>query len=243
MCLLAMLYRAVDGAPLLVAANREEAYARGGTPPALWAEPRAVVAGVDPKAGGTWLGVNAHGLLVAVTNRKLSHPPERPRSRGLLVRDLLATPDALAAADHAARELSAGRYAGCNLVLADSRRALVILAGDWLRVRLLPPGAHAVTTHDLNDPNDPRGLFAREWLSRRPYADADAALADLRALCARSAEPAIVAHGPEGGTVSGCLLDLRESLAASRLWAADGPPDRTPYVERSELLRELTGQP
>src|SRR5437763_506886 len=103
MCLLAMLYRAVDGAPLLVAANREEAYARGGTPPALWAEPRAVVAGVDPQAGGTWLGVNAHGLLVAVTNRRLSHPPERPRSRGLLVRDLLAAPDALAAADPADR--------------------------------------------------------------------------------------------------------------------------------------------
>src|SRR5438105_10925965 len=103
MCLLAVMYRVLDGAPLVIAANREEAFARGGSPPELWADPRAVVAGTDPVAGGTWLGVNAHGVLVAVTNRRRTQIPSAPRSRGLLVRNLLAAPTALVASEWAVR--------------------------------------------------------------------------------------------------------------------------------------------
>src|SRR5215831_17108423 len=91
MCLLALFFRAVEDAPVVVGANREEFYARGGEPPQLLDGPVQAVAGVDPQGGGTWLGVNAHGVLVAVTNRARSQPPPRPRSRGLLVRDLLTS--------------------------------------------------------------------------------------------------------------------------------------------------------
>src|SRR5207253_2764050 len=35
MCLLALFYRVVEDAPLVVGANREEAYARGGEPPRI----------------------------------------------------------------------------------------------------------------------------------------------------------------------------------------------------------------
>src|SRR3954447_20357315 len=93
MCLLALFYRAVGDAPVVVGANREEFYARGGLPPRLLGGRPAVLAGLDPAAGGTWLGVNEHGLLVALTNRPKSAVPPRPRSRGLLVRDLLRGPD------------------------------------------------------------------------------------------------------------------------------------------------------
>src|SRR5918912_1275394 len=77
MCLLALLYRVASDAPVVVGANREEFYARGGDPPQVLGG--AAVAGVDPLAGGTWLGVNAHGLLVAVTNRRKSSVPQRLR--------------------------------------------------------------------------------------------------------------------------------------------------------------------
>src|SRR5438094_573074 len=105
MCLLALFYRVAEDAPVVVGANREEFYARGGEPPSLHAGPLPFVAGVDPVAGGTWLGVNARGVLVAVTNRRRSETPPNPRSRGLLVRQLLALPTAKEAADVAAREL------------------------------------------------------------------------------------------------------------------------------------------
>jgi uncharacterized protein with NRDE domain len=99
MCLLALLFRVVEDAPLVVGANREEFYARGGEPPRILDGPVRAVAGVDPTAGGSWFGVNEHGVLVALTNRIKSNPPAQPRSRGLLVRDLLACASANVAAN------------------------------------------------------------------------------------------------------------------------------------------------
>src|SRR5262249_24728326 len=119
MCLLALFFRAVEDAPVVVGANREEMYARGGEPPRILEGPCPALAGVDPIAGGTWLGVNAHGVIVAVTNRVKTTLPHQPRSRGLLTRELLACPTAAAAADMASRELGKNLYAGCNLVCAD----------------------------------------------------------------------------------------------------------------------------
>src|SRR5262245_52517111 len=105
MCLLALFYRAVEDAPVVVGANREEASSRRGAPPRLLDGPPRAVAGIDPAAGGTWLGVNAHGVLVALTNRLKSELPPKPRSRGLLARELLACRTAAEAADRAARAL------------------------------------------------------------------------------------------------------------------------------------------
>src|SRR5436309_9198000 len=101
MCLIALFFRVVEDAPLIVGANREEFYARGGESPRLLDGPVRAVAGLDPAAGGTWLGLNEHGVLVAVTNRARSRPPERPRSRGLLARDLLGCSSATAAVEKA----------------------------------------------------------------------------------------------------------------------------------------------
>src|SRR5437879_10092887 len=120
MCLIALFFRAVEDAPLVVGANREEFYARGGSPPRLLDGPARAVAGLDPVGGGTWLGLNAHGVLVAVTNRAKSRPPERPRSRGLLARDLLGCATAAAAVEMAQRALDKEDYAGCNVVCADA---------------------------------------------------------------------------------------------------------------------------
>src|SRR5262245_11487824 len=125
MCLLAILFRAVEGCPVLVAANREEYYERQGTPPELWGDKMPIVAGRDPRAGGTWLGVNQRGVLVAVTNR--ASPAARPelRSRGLLCRELLACPTARKAHEQALTELDQHAYAGCNLLAIDADGAYV----------------------------------------------------------------------------------------------------------------------
>src|SRR5438270_6909928 len=103
MCLLALFYRVVEDAPVIVGANREEHYARGGEPPHILRDSCAFVAGTDPVAGGTWLGVNEHGVLIAVTNRLKSDLPQQPRSRGLLARELLASASAAEAVQQATR--------------------------------------------------------------------------------------------------------------------------------------------
>ncbi len=242
MCLLALFFRVVEDAPLVAGANREEVYARGGSPPAVLDGPVRAVAGLDPTAGGTWFGVNARGVLVAVTNRPKSEVPARPRSRGLLARELLAHPTASAAADAATRALDKGPYAGCNVVCADRDTLVVMQAGDWLRVKPLPPGIHVLTNDDVNDLSDRRVGHSLWWLNERRYAGADTCVAALKELCAQDGSgggPAICYRGDKKGTVSSSVVALP---ASPRRWLylhAQGPPDRTPYADCSALLRQI----
>jgi uncharacterized protein with NRDE domain len=236
MCLLALFFRVAEDAPVVVGANREEFYARGGEPPRILDGPVRAVAGVDPLAGGTWLGVNAHGVLVAVTNRGKSDVPPSPRSRGLLARDLLATcTSARAAADRAARELDAGSYAGCNLLCADADAAVVVEASDWLRVRPLPPGVHVVTNHDVNDGQDARTAYALGWLGECVCDSGAECVAALKALCGQAD---VCFRLADRGTVSSSLVVLRPPADGLYLHA-QGPPDQTPYADYSHLLREI----
>jgi hypothetical protein len=241
MCLLALFFRVVEDAPLVAGANREEYYQRGGEPPRILDGPCRAVAGVDPVAGGTWFGVNERGLLVAVTNRPKSDPPAEPRSRGLLARELLGLPSAVTAMEQARAELDRQRYAGCNLVCADRDSAFVLMAGDWLRVRPLPPGLHVLTARDVDDISDRRLAHALGWLGHRFYGVADDCVAALKELCASTGngDPPMCLHGDKGGTVSSSIVVLRPALAQSTYLHAQGPPDRTPYEDRSHLLREL----
>lgn len=241
MCLLAIFYRVVEDAYLVVGANREESYQRGGEPPGLRTGDAHWVGGVDPQAGGTWLGVNEHGVLIALTNRPKSTAPPRPRSRGLLVRDLLGCRSCTDAVALASRELESGHYAGCNVLCVDRRSAQILHAGDWLRVRPLPPGLHVLTANDVNDASDRRLGHALWWLGQRSYGNAADCLAVLRELCGQTGngDPPICLHGEKGGTVSSSLIALRNPLGQSTWLHAQGPPDRTPFGDLSFLFRQL----
>jgi uncharacterized protein with NRDE domain len=241
MCLLALFFRVVEDAAVVVGANREEYYRRDGEPPRVLDDPILAVAGVDPVAGGTWLGVNANSVLVAVTNRRKSEVSARPRSRGLLTRELLSCPSAEAAVQHAIRALERQDYDGCNFLCADGERAVVIEAGDWLRVRPLPPGLHVLTNRDVNDASDARLNYALSWLGRRHYQTAEHCVQALRELCGQSEpdHPPMCFREPERGTVSSSIVALRGPLSRSIYLHAQGPPDRTPYEDYSALLHEL----
>jgi uncharacterized protein with NRDE domain len=245
MCLLALLFRVVEDAAVVAGANREEYYQRDGEPPRLLPGPVRAVAGVDPVAGGTWFGVNAHSVLVAVTNRPKLDVPPQPRSRGLLVREMLERTSAAEAVEHAIHALEHEHYAGANFVCADASRAVVLHAGDWMRIRPLPPGVHVLTNSDVNDPNDPRVCHALDWLNRRSYTAARDAVRALAELCAQHEpeHPPMCFGDEDRGTVSSSIVALRGSLADSTYRHAQGPPCRVPYVDYSHLLRELTAQP
>jgi hypothetical protein len=237
MCLLAILYRMFDDSPLVLVANREEDYARGGTPLDLRAGPVPFIAGLDPVAGGTWFGINAHHLVVAVTNRPKSAVPGQPRSRGLLVKDLLELSTASEAARAAAKELDTKKYAGCNIVCGDCESLWIVHGGDWLRMRSLSPGLHVLTNADINDSTDVR---IRE-ITARVLADsprsAKEALDTLSAIACSTAAPVpICLRGDKHGTVASTLLALNQKRRLSRLLHAAGAPADCPYVDRTDLL-------
>jgi uncharacterized protein with NRDE domain len=73
-CTLALYFRVLEEFPLLIAANRDEQYDRPSVAPYPWPTTPVIVAGKDLRAGGTWLGVNEHGLAVAILNRRETRP-------------------------------------------------------------------------------------------------------------------------------------------------------------------------
>lgn len=112
---------------MCVGANRDEARDRPSSPPAVRGEDPRVLAPRDEKAGGTWLGYNEHGVLVAVTNRWVEGSGER--SRGLLVADALGEPTATAALERVETELRAREYAPFYLVAVDEDDCFVVESG------------------------------------------------------------------------------------------------------------------
>ena len=144
MCTLVVAWQVFADHPVVAAANRDEALDRPAEPPAVIGEDPGVIAPRDADAGGTWIGYNEFGVLVAITNRWTDADPAGERSRGLLVRDALDCESAEDAARHAERAVEADEYEGFNLLVADANAAVLCEWAGGLRVEPLDPGVHVV---------------------------------------------------------------------------------------------------
>jgi uncharacterized protein with NRDE domain len=244
MCTLIALHRCVAATPLVVAANRDEFLDRPAKGPALREGVSGpVVAPLDERAGGSWLGVNARGLFVGITNRPVAAPDTTRRSRGLLVMDTLAAGDAEEAGDRLAA-LPAGAYNPFNLFVSDGEQAFAVVYQEKPQLERLGPGAHVIGNADPDAREVPKigRLLARaEAAAELP---ADEVLPALAAICrAHEGGPPredACMHLTGYGTRSSTLLWFGDGGA--RMWWADGPPCRAPYEDVSFLLREL-GRP
>jgi len=246
MCLLTILHRTSAAAPLLVAANREEFYDRPFTPPTLHPGQPRILCGLDKRAGGTWLGVNPFGVVVAITNRLRQNLPAEPRSRGLLCQEALASRSAEEAAQWALTELRSGCYGGCSVVCLDRQTAWVVEGLDEPNLAALPAGLHLIANGAVNDLDDMRVQYARWlWAPRFPGSVADfqtAAKFVLTRTLDESGERTIVVDAGNRGTVSSLILAVTSDPQQAVLEYAHGRPDRHPYQDLSPLLRELLGE-
>ena len=243
MCLLAIQYRLVPEAPVLIAANREERYDRPSTPPAIQSGKPRALCGTDQEAGGTWLGVNQHGMFVGVCNRRKWNPPASPPSRGVLCRELLRANSAQEAADRAVEELSTGAYDGVNFVCADADSGWVVHGGEQVNVVELPEGLSIIANGDINDNKDKRVALARRLLTLQTLDSPVKFLAVASKVFARppSAEgrPSIIVRRPDFGTISSTLISLGQKPRDAIYQYAPGSPDRTRYEDFSPLLRDI----
>jgi len=254
MCTIAILIEVVDGAPLILAANRDELYARPTrAPEVLLADPR-IVGGVDVLSGGTWLAVRSDGHFAAVTNqRALVTPPPGLRSRGLAVRELAAAadPEAYVAA------IDPTAYASMNLVWRDHTGVAVAYARreqGTLEIERLGRGVHVLCNDRLGAEGFPRGERLRaaietslhlawpELAKRIEVALGDhtkVALADtppshLPPELARELTATCI-HSEHYGTRSSTILAIdRDRVIDYR--HADGPPCITLFGDRRSLL-------
>jgi uncharacterized protein with NRDE domain len=241
-CTLAVAWRAFDGAPVVVAANRDEALDRPAEPPACRSfGGTAAVAPRDARADGTWIGYNEHGLFVGVTNR-WDVGVEGERSRGRLVADALAERSARAARETVERAVERDEYAGFELVAAGTDGAALLEWDGRLRTRPLAPGVSVVvnvgaaladgTTFALDAGADERrraqvasARRLRERLAVRAAEGVEEWFDRAAGALGDHGSGACV-HGDGFGTRSSSLLAPGRSPAYR---FADGPPCETPY--------------
>lgn len=243
MCILAIQYKLVADSPILVAANREEVYTRAATTPAIQSGKPRVLCGIDQQAGGTWLGVNQNGMLIAVCNRTKLIPPINPRSRGVLCKDLLRCNSAPEAVDQAMDELSAGKYDGVNLVIVDSEQGWVVHGADELEAVPLEEGLSIVASGDVNDPRDDRVQLAQRLLTLQTLDSPVKFLAVASKVFARApampGRPSMVIRGTDRGTVSSTLIALGKKPRDAIYQFSQGAPDEAKYEDFSPMLRDI----
>src|SRR5262245_38507610 len=170
MCVLLAHFRVRDDAPVVLLANRDESFAREFDPPTRRPGREGIVAPRDRHAGGTWIGTNAAGLVVALTNRPAPPAPADVRSRGLLVSDVLKRASTAEAAAWLEGHVAKNRYAPFNLMVMDRTHGFVRRHGEdpaGIRrgrsverrshagtidvARDMRPGVHVLTNfHDLD---------------------------------------------------------------------------------------------
>ena len=243
MGIIAIHYKKLSEAPLLVALNREEDPTRESLPPKIQSGRPRSVCGVDQRFGGTWAGVNQHGLFVAVVNCPKKVVSADPRSRGLLSRELLGCQNAEEALDMAQRELLTGCYAGANYVCVDRMSGGVVHGSDDVDVEKFNPGLHIVSENRVNDVNDYRQEFVRRLLTLQRIDTAISFFAVAsRAFSSNpdaSGRMGVLVKKPNRQTVSSMLVSLTEKTQRSVMQFAAGSPDMCPYEDVSALLRQV----
>ncbi len=152
MCIILLAYRAHPVYRLILAANRDEFYARPTARAAFWDDAPQVLAGRDMERGGTWLGVTRSGKVAAVTNyREPSATKKAAPSRGQLVSDFLLSEESTAS-DYMTRvAATSNEYNGFNLFAGDVRQ-LYYHSNRANGIRVLAPGVYGLSNHLLDTP-------------------------------------------------------------------------------------------
>lgn len=156
MCLILFALHHHPDYPLIVAANRDEYYARPSRHAHFWHDAQHVFAGRDLQAGGTWMGITTTGRFAAVTNFRDTQPPplnptsDRPPTRGELVssylineindRDYLATV-----------QKHAHCYNGFSLLVGNHQR-LAYYNNRGHNTHQLCPGVYGLSNATLDAP-------------------------------------------------------------------------------------------
>lgn len=149
MCVVALAWQAHPNWQLVVAANRDELHTRPASPLARWELDDRIIAGIDLKSGGSWLGVSELGRFAAVTNlRGYGDPRPDSTSRGSLVVDAIKESGEFA--DPHAADLS--QFNPFNLITASPSRAEYHSNRPHSTHSALGPGVYGLSNGALDEP-------------------------------------------------------------------------------------------
>lgn len=258
MCTLAFYLRQFESYPLVIAANRDEHFSRPSAPPGLLQKNPSILAGKDLVAGGTWLGVNEHGLAAGVVNRSVKPGSiTAPRSRGLLCSDMLKEKNA-EHAEELLRRQDLSQYQPFVLLVANAAAAFVAFNSETgVHTDALDAGIHVFGNRSFS--GDDRGklkhaheLFSTAGEALRAQLQGSATNLDLAVSALRKAlsdhAPANNSHEPKDaicvhnnsdyGTVSSSIIFQSRAGKKFYFYHAAGAPCRAAFepVEPLQLL-------
>jgi uncharacterized protein with NRDE domain len=180
-CLLITLFQVVPGAPLVVAANRDERLDRPAVPVTVLRErdPR-ILGGQDLLAGGTWLAVNSWGVAAGLTNQPSGNGRDpTKRSRGELPLACASHPTAATAIAALAADVDAANYNPCWMLVGDRTALFSVAIGPGSarpEIEELPPGLHVLENAPLRAASR-KASFARELVEQAVAAQPDQSVA------------------------------------------------------------------
>jgi uncharacterized protein with NRDE domain len=252
-CLLIALAGVVPGAPLIVAANRDEFYGRPAVVMTVLREggPR-ILGGRDLVAGGTWLAVNEYGVVAGLTNQPVPGGRDvTKRSRGELPLAFAGWPSAAEAVERVCAELDPAEYNPCWMLVGDRERlfSVGLAGGHEAMVEELPPGLHILENVPLRAPSAKAAhvadLVARQRAARGDTEAAQGNTEEALAAVLRDHEPAVAegvagerppaltaacVHTEQYGTRSALLVTV-PAEGLPRLRVADGAPCQAALVD------------
>jgi uncharacterized protein with NRDE domain len=166
---------------LIVAANRDEFFARTSLPMHWW-DDVPVLGGRDLTAGGSWMTLSATGRFAAVTNvRDFTQPDEAPRSRGEIPVGFSAGDEP--PADYC-RSLPTEEYTGYNALVSDLDTFW--WTSNWAGAALpLEAGVYGISNAALDTP------WPKVVNGKHRFADALAAGAEVEDFFAVLADDAV----------------------------------------------------
>ena len=149
MCLILFSYQQHPKYKLVLAANRDEFYARKTKSADYWNPEKHIIGGRDLEASGTWMGVTLNGRISMLTNyRDITQVKNDAPSRGLLVSDFLVhQPDPQPYFNEIEKKKKA--YNGFNLVAGTSDE-LWYISNYSGKPEKLDKGIHGLSNALLN---------------------------------------------------------------------------------------------
>jgi uncharacterized protein with NRDE domain len=151
MCLIFLSLNNHPNYKLIVAANRDEFYARKTAPAHFWEDNPNILGGRDLQAAGTWMAMNKNGKISLVTNyRDPAHINPTAPSRGQLVSDFLINKDSAEEYLQKVRA-HASEYNGFNL-LTGNPDELFYLSNYKSGSQKLGRGIYGLSNHLLDTP-------------------------------------------------------------------------------------------
>ena len=220
--------------------SRDERRNRGvAIPPAVgqgdgarWIAPR------DSDSGGTWVGVNTHGIVVGIANLFVDTAaghPARKISRGLLVQELLGSPTTLQVGRRLL-SLDLDVYEPFTLVALSETAAPVILRWDRVSLADVVPLGEILLVTSAGGSSDieqqRKSLFRDRGLSAEQIESLYRAAPD-------SVLASVCVHRPEVSTVSLTRIEVAPALVS--LTYTPGQPCQT--VPAPAIVLDRVDQP